>query len=102
MTTRPEAEEFRGLVFTAAGRVRTDNGVKARLQRANCERRNHTIVWVLRTEYGWWVAWRRAMDDPDGPGWEVDWADQVTGYTLSTCACGKVRRVDEVIASLVR
>lgn len=89
-------------MFDAAGKVRTDNGVKARLQRVDCKRRQHTIAWVLRTAHGWWVAWRRPLDDPHGPGWEVDWADQVTGYTLSTCACKKVRRVDEIVGRLMR
>lgn len=91
---RPSRDSMYGLVFQPNGELQPRTR-RQNLRRLTCTRRDHTIAWALKTTYGWWVAWRRTEG-----GWDYDWADQVTGYTEAKCACGRARRVDEMVSRM--
>lgn len=92
---RPAREVIFGMVFDTTGHLRGE--VKPRLESITCRRRDHRLGWSLRTPYGWWVVWRQVEAEHERQWrWECDWADQIGGYELATCHCGRTRNIGPI------
>lgn len=104
MTDRPDRHVIRALAFDE--NWRPNPTYRAKVKRAWCDRRQHTMAYTVRVgAYGLWVAWRLPPDRADGTGerWEYDWADQITGYTEAWCSsCRRARDIFPTIARGVR